>query len=288
MSFKLLKSQSVPLTRELATQHLNLPSSPTERDLDASRVEYLSSRADADQLVTFHWATALLGEKKFRMNGLHSSTMLSKRNGTFPSNLYVHVDEYAVDTTSDLAVLFRNFDSRKSARTAADVSGAYQGLHPALASVNKATAKQVAEGIAWYRRFILGDPAVKGDDRYDLLDQTAYHPFIQWTGTVFSIKTPELRSPAVIGAMYSIWDVNEVDCKLFWEQTARGGSEFEEEDPTTVLDEWLKIAKTKEGADRYLPLQIYAGCVFAWNAYRAGKPIKSIAPKDKKIPSPAL
>jgi hypothetical protein len=291
MSFKLVKSESLPLTRELAAQHLNTPSSPTERDLDPSRVSYLASQAEAKKLVAFNWAIAKLGKETYRMNGLHSSTMLTKVNGAFPTDLIVHLDEYEVDSMSDMASLFRQFDSRKSARSAADIAGAYQGLHPVLASVGRSTAKLAAEGIAWYLKFIAGAPASKGDDRYDILDNTQYHPFIVWLGTLYTIKTPELRTPAIVAAIYAIWIANQVaghvDCKLFWEEVARGGSEFEEEDPTTVLDDWLKLVKTRDGAQKIVPLQVYAGCVYAWNAYRAGKPIKGITPKDKKIPNPA-
>src|SRR5436309_15077267 len=49
------------------------------------------------------------------MNGQHSSTMLSGLNGNFPKDLKVHLDTYEVDTPEALAILFRQFDDRKSA-----------------------------------------------------------------------------------------------------------------------------------------------------------------------------
>ena len=44
----------------------------------------------------------------------------------------MHLDEYEAQTPDDLALLFRQFDDRKSGRSSGDVAGAYQGLHEPL------------------------------------------------------------------------------------------------------------------------------------------------------------
>ena len=77
----------------------------------------LREKAAAGQLITFNWATAKLGDKEYRMNGQHSSAVLCELNGSVPDGLKVHLDSYEVDNKEGLAVLFRQFDNRKSGRT---------------------------------------------------------------------------------------------------------------------------------------------------------------------------
>ena len=70
-----------------------------------------------------------MGDKRLRMNGQHSSNMLCGLNGHFPKGLKVHIDEYEVPNKPSLALLFRQFDDRKSNRSPSDVASAYQGLY---------------------------------------------------------------------------------------------------------------------------------------------------------------
>jgi hypothetical protein len=212
------------------------------------------------------------------MNGQHSSTMLSNLNGAFPEGLKVHLDEYEAQTPDDLALLFRQFDDRKSGRSSGDVAGAYQGLHTPLQQVPKPAAKLAIDGISWYRRTIEGVPVPSGDGVYSLMNETGLHSFIRWLGELFSSKTPELRRAQIVSAMYATFIVNEAAARTFWNQVARGGVEYEDNHPTTVLDNWLKAIKENgESIKRELkPASFYQGSIFAWNAYREGKSISNV------------
>src|SRR6202043_2215526 len=98
------KSEVRDLTPELADEFRNLEPSPTERELNSARIKHLKTKAEAGQLVTFHWSVARLGEKRLRMNGQHSSNMLCGLNGHFPKGLKVHLDEYEVPNKPSLAL----------------------------------------------------------------------------------------------------------------------------------------------------------------------------------------
>jgi hypothetical protein len=143
--FKLVNSDTKPLTPELAERFKAMSPSPTERAFDPGRAKMLREKAEAGQLITFNWATAKFGDKEYRMNGQHSSSVLTELNGHFPQGLKVHVDTYEVDDTDGLALLFRQFDNRKSGRTPTDVSGAYQGLYPELRDIPRGAAKLAVE-----------------------------------------------------------------------------------------------------------------------------------------------
>ena len=161
--FKLISSKTEPLTLELAQRFKSMLPSPTERVFDPARAKMLREKAEAGQLISFTWASAKVGDKEYRVNGQHSAAVLAELNGQFPQGLKVHMDTYAVSNTDGLALLFRQFDARKSGRTPTDVSGAYQGLYTDLASVPRGAAKLAVEGVAWYDKNVEGLPAPKGD-----------------------------------------------------------------------------------------------------------------------------
>jgi hypothetical protein len=137
--------------------------------------------------------------------------------------------------------------------------------------------------VAYYRTKVEGLPAPSGDDRYSLFGETNLHPFFRWIGELITIKTPELKRLHIVAAMYGTFIKNGTEARKFWAEVARGGAEYEESHPTTVLDAWLKAATESKSQKRELkPAHFYQGCVFAWNAYREGKTITSIKFDTKK------
>jgi len=275
--FHLVNSEVVDLTPEFAKKFRDLPGSPTEREFKEKRVLYLREKALSGQLVNFNWVTAQLEDKEFRMNGQHSSSMLCNLNDeNFPTGLKVHFDKYKVDNLEGLALLFRQFDDRHSSRSLFDISGAYQGLYEDLKEVPREVAKIGIESVVWWNRNVEGLPAPSGDDVYAMLGDDRHHKFLKWLGSILSIKTPELKMTTVVAATFATYTTNPHEAGVFWEHVARGGVEFNETHPTTVLDNWLRDAK--EGEKKKLmglkPGQFYQGCIYCWNAYREEKPIK--------------
>src|SRR5262249_45939277 len=139
--FRLVNSETKTLTPELAERFKAMLPSPTERAFDPARAKMLREKFAAGQGIPCTWATAKFGDKEYRVNGQHSSSVLTESNGQFPQGLKVHLDTFEVDSLDELAGLFRQFDNRKSGRTPTDVSGAYQGLYPELRDVPRAAAK---------------------------------------------------------------------------------------------------------------------------------------------------
>lgn len=190
--------------------------------------------------------------------------------------------KYEVDGPDELALLFRQFDDRKSGRSAGDVAGAYQNLHPELQQVAKPIGKLGIEAIIWYRRTIEGAPISAGDEQYKLFNELGVHPFLLWLSDVFSVKTPEMKKTQIVAAMYATFIKNETEARKFWDQVARGGVEYEDNAPATILDAWLKSIKEGEIKVEPKPAQYYQGCIYAWNASREEKQIKDIKCDTKK------
>ena len=189
-SYRLVKSEVRDLTVELAQEFRDLDPSPTERELNPARIKHLKTKAEAGQLVTFHWSVAKLGDKRLRMNGQHSSNMLCALNGHFPKGLKVHLDEYEVPNKPSLALLFRQFDDRKSNRSPSDVASAYQGLYEELHDIPKGPAKMAVEGACWYDRNVEGLPSPSGDDQYVRFGEPGLHGFIHGSASCSRSRPP--------------------------------------------------------------------------------------------------
>jgi hypothetical protein len=270
------------LTPDVIKNFRDVKASPTERELDPSRVKHLRRKADDGQLVTFHWVLAKHKGELIRMNGQHSSTMLAELDGQLPTGLKVHLEEYDVDNGDALAVLFRQFDDRKSSRSPADISAVYQGLQPALVSVDKKMAKLAIDGYAWFQRNVEEVAPPIGDGVYALFNVAELHPFIAWIAEVQTSKTREMQTKPVVAAMFGTFNTNEQAARTFWDEVSRGGDPDQEDQPQTVLDKWLRTLYEEGKGDDFGPRNYYQGCVYAWNASRENKHVTSIKSDVKK------
>lgn len=287
--FRLVKAETYPLTPDLAREFSQMKASPTERPIKTARLKMLKDKAEAGNLVSFHWAKAKFRGEDVRVNGQHSSRMLSELNGNFPAGLMAHIDEYEVDGDDSLAVLFRQFDDPKSTRNTGEVAGAWQGLVTELDGVERPIGKIGIDGYWFYQQNIIGAPPsvigkpIAKDDRYSLFNRKEIHPFLYWLQDLFSIKTPELNHAAVVAAMWSTFQANEAAARDFWALVARGGPQFTEGAPETLLDEWLKRMTVKATKDNTIkPANFYQACIFAWNARREDASPKAIKADCKK------
>jgi hypothetical protein len=269
-----MKSETLAVTSQLAIEIATMTGSDTERILDEKRIDYLRGQVMAGLATPFHWAVAERPDgTRVRMNGNHSSNMLSKLDGDMPEGLTAVLDTYKVENRDGEVALFRQFDPRRSSRSIADVAGAFQGVIPELRSVPRPSAKKAIEGIAWHLKYVVGAPVAKGDDVYDLFHNPAYTDYLVWVGHMLSDKTPELKRASVLAAIYATYDRDPEEAKTWWHQVARGGEEFAEKAPSTVLDRWLQEERSPKPRRKTAlsDANLYQGCVFAWNAHRDGK-----------------
>ena len=276
--FKLVGSETKTITFQFAAEWCDMKGSPTERDLDKRRVSYLHGQIAGGESVTFHWADALLPDgSKYRVNGQTSSHVLAKQlNGSMPDGLIAHVDHYEVENREALAALFRKFDSRQSARSPLDVSGAYQGLIEELADTPKKVARLAVESIVWHDKYVSGLTVPKGDDRYSRFNKAEDHPFIIWAGQILTVKTPELKKIPTVAAMYRTFRVDEAEARAFWDVAAKADDSNTNGSPAQVLDGWLRLLIEEGYPDGVRDAQIYQASIFAWNAHRQGKDIAKV------------
>jgi hypothetical protein len=254
----------------------------TERELDEGRVDYLATRLAEGNAIPFIWSYVTYDGKDYRMNGQHSSIMLDKLNGNLPEGLIAHIDQYEVDTPEEMVNIFRQYDARKSGRSPTDVANAYASVVPGLQGIPTDILKLGAEGINWGHGVVDRLPAKKADDRYEALMEPQNLTFLQWLASVFSIKTTEMRSMPVVAAMYKTYFVNLEVAGKFWASVARGGDQYNDQDPARALDIWLVKLRDKNEKFIASPAQVYQACIFAWNAHIDGKSVTRVSYDTKK------
>ena len=273
-AFTLIKSETLAMTSKLAIEMATMTGSDTERVLDEKRIDYLRGQVMAGLAVPFNWVIAERPDgTRVRMNGNHSSNMLSKLDGDMPAGLTAVLSTYKVENRDGEVALFRQFDPRRSARTIADIAGAFQGVIPELRAVPRDSAKRAIEGIAWHLKYVVGMPVAKGDDVYDLFHRPEHTDYLVWIGHMLSDKTPELKKASVLAAVFATYDRDPEEAKNWWHEVARGGENYADKAPSTVLDKWLQDERKPQPRRRNTLSDgnIYQGCVFAWNAHRDGK-----------------
>jgi hypothetical protein len=281
--FILIKSETIPLTLELAEKHKHLQSPPTERPLKKERVKFLQEKAEAGLFLPVSWATAQIGDNKapkVRVNGQHSSVALCDLKENFPKTLQCHLDHYRVKDEKSLVQLFRQFDARMSNRTKSDIAGAYQLMNKNLMKLKPRFAKLSVEGIGWWRRQLEGLPVPPGDGVYEIFQEENEHPFLEWNNGILTMKTPELCNRAIVAAMYESYMADKTDAKKFWALVAQGGGYDNANHPATILDDWLKALK--ERGQNTKPGTLYQGCMYAWNAFRQEKSIPTIKSDSRR------
>jgi hypothetical protein len=278
--FTLNKSETLPLTRDLAEQMRDMEPSPTERLIDRKRIEYLKVKAEDGMLVPFQWSKAKVNGNWLRMNGQHSSQMLCDlADEIFPDSMVVHLDEYLVDNRDGLATLFQQFDARRSSRSTVDVAGAYKGLHAQLKDIPLDIAKRGVDGVAYFYKNVQGLPAkgFVGDLKYRVFGREDLWPFLLWLPEIFTLKTPELKRNEIVAGMFATYEANEIACKDFWDKVQSGGDTTEANHPTTTLDAYYVKVKTEtDSKKKPRPHELYQSAILAWNAFRNDKTLATI------------
>src|SRR5262245_51739822 len=285
--FKRVRSQTLELTREkaveMANEHLALPHSPTEREFDKKRLGELIERIQRGWVVPFSWATADFQGTKYRMNGQHSSRAITESANHLPETVVIHLDHFSTQNADGMGRLFRQFDARFSQRSKQDISGAYQGLVRELADIPRKKAKLGLDGIAWFERAVEKVPVPSGDELYTLYFRAQFHPFLRWLDSILSVKTPELNYASIVGAMYATFLKSESGSQEFWSRVARPQELSDDSDARSVLSqELVKIREDRGKVEKTPPGELYAKCIKAWAAFRAGEQIRSLNVNVKK------
>jgi len=262
-----IKTETLPLTQQLAQEFSSMAAMRGERELRADRLEFLRAKIKDGLFHSPRWAFANIDGRKVRVNGQHSSKLLADLNGAMPTGLNVVIDEFTCDTEEDLCELFAQFDPVESTRRAKDIVNAHARIHPDLDDMTTARCNLIISGIAmhmlrgveWKRK------KVTGVDRARLIHNGI--PFFKWIAPRLDLK--RLRKVPVIAAMFATWAKDCESADRFWDAVAR--EDEHPTHPTRTLSTFLsEAAFGRLKGKGWTARAVYSKCLIAWNAWRKG------------------
>jgi hypothetical protein len=174
-----------------------------------------------------------------RVNGQHSSLVflnLTDAEWTLVRFPVVIVETvYTCDTLLDMAVLYEQFDPRKSARTREDLMTVHLANEPDLrGQINSYASTRAVQGIAWYQIKVEGyrRPAISSDLGI-VHENDEIHAFLKFCGEGglrLNRKMSEMASKPVLAAMYHTTRQGGEDDQGFWKRVSGGPQSFSDED----------------------------------------------------------
>lgn len=266
--FHIIAAETKPLTPELVAWFCGLPDSTVDRMLDRKRIKFLDAKRQAGELLTFQWAVAVFNDKETRLNGHHSSVMLSQcPPAEFPVGCFVHLDYYELETPEVFPYVFRQFDAPQSARKAPDVARNYMAQHEELSGIPLAIGKLAVEAVAFHHNQVSHVAFITADDRYELFNQRSLHPFLLWVAKVIEEEdAKEFKNLGIMAAMYGSYAVNPDNADEFWRHVAKGGVTLADDAPVRRLSEWLMAAINNKLT--FTTPQKYNAGAYCWRAWR--------------------
>lgn len=278
-----------PLTRELAQEFATKLAWPGDRDHRPMHEAWLRKEYEAGRFYGPHWSKALLKGRWYRVDGKHSSMMLSKLDGEFPRHLNVNIKEFACETEGDLVSLYAAFDSRESARGGADYAKSAMAFRPEFcdgvairddAPLPKA-AFLLATGIS-----IATSPnklkMLKPRDRSLLINESP-----QFIVDASRYATLKYCRSGVAAALFATWKTGSPTWRKFWDEVFMD-SNPDVGSPSRTLCRYLRdcAVASKNGRPSKQNVRcLFVKCIHAWNAHRAGMTTTLHYYGDKPIPA---
>jgi hypothetical protein len=280
---------SMPATRELAREFAEMTPAPHDRALSKRRLDIYEKLVEARQFRPVTWARAWCLETQdwYRVNGKHTSVLLSERFKTIPRGFHVIVENYECDTLEDVARLYATFDSKTQSRTANDIYVSFAHVNPQLREMSSRFIQSLVSGVGyhtWGEDYWAKQPADRAEE---ILDHV---PFCLWCREMFDQKERDYRHltrQAVIAAMLGSWLRSVDKATAFW-GLVRDESGPEPTTGDRVLAKWLFTSKIKGRAVKSGAVtvrEMYVRCIQGWNAWRRGEKTVLRYYPDKEVPN---
>jgi hypothetical protein len=247
-----IKSELLPLTRELAQQFKDLKPVPGERPMRHSRLNFFQVQLRQQTFNSPNWAKAIIegtGEE-YRADGQHTSNLLATCDESlFPQGLSVTVSTYLLTSTEDLAQLFDLFDNPRSARSNADKLGIYIAEYPELAQVDRTFLNKIAHGIDYHYRDLVsaGHQGVRVFPQREhglYFSAAAHREFALWLYPLREAKHAWMFSkPGITAEIYADWQGHRELAERFWREVMTESNpdvEDETRELATTLRDWAK------------------------------------------------
>lgn len=220
-----IKSELLPLTRELAIRFSEMKQMPGERALKDTRLKYFNTKLRTREFQSPNWAVAVVDGVEYRADGQHTSrTLATCPIEQFPIDLKVTINTYALDSLDERAIVFELFDNPVSARSNTDKLGVYVADFSDLDEVDRAFLSRAAHGIDYYYRDLGKNHEQENQPRvYQTRDHGLYftesqhREFGVWLYTWHNAEHAwMLMKPGIVAEIFADWVVYPAMATRFW------------------------------------------------------------------------
>lgn len=124
MGWVLAETKTAPVSVALARIFRDMKPIDRERSLKLNRLQKLHERIKTYGALPFRWQCARIVSlnETVRINGQHSSYLITQHPELITDKMVVLLDEYICDTEEDVANLYSQIDSSDSARTQGEIN----------------------------------------------------------------------------------------------------------------------------------------------------------------------
>jgi hypothetical protein len=287
MAFKKTNVTLETLTLALAQQFAEMPGLSGERPLRDGRLAFLDKERQEGRFVSPTWAVLVdaATSQRYRVNGQHSSTMLSRLTPeNFPPDLLVTVEEFtSTDLAGDAFRIFNLFDHPRAARTNTDVMSLYRALYPELATIDLGLLVALCNGISQYESSRNEPELYQPRERGIYLRRPDVRAFVQWAASASeSMHAWMFGKAGVVAEMFSSMQMDHPTALTFWEYTLNESHPDPEHD-TRELSRNLKdlAPRLRTGAQDRLQKE----AAKYWRRYRRNQTMATAPQQTVLVPA---
>jgi hypothetical protein len=294
MAWKMVGEPKVRrVTRTLSDEFSQMTPAPNDRHIGPTRSSIIRRAFDMKRFRTCEWASAYCAETKqtYRVNGKHTSTILSSMNGEFPKDLSVIVEHYHCDTLEDVASLYATFDIRACGRSTGDINRSYAASVPELANLTGRIINLAVTGISyalWEETYCQHPP----EDRAQLA--VANKEFVVWLdeimGSANAAPYKHLRRSPVVAVMFMSYKKSKAAATEFWtavrDETGAKPDLPDRRLAKLLLTGALHHRKADPSKKSILSREMLVKCIHYWNAWRRKETTTAPYYADAKTPAP--
>lgn len=269
------------VARELAQQFQAMQEVEAERSKKPQRLRQLSSLIASGQVKCFDWAVAHLDGDVIRVNGNHTSYLLSKPDAVIPPGAMAVIQHYDCDSMADVVSLWGMFDSVISGRNKAENLAIYARSVPGLEDIRQEPLS-LAQSALILDKDGTSQTTLTLNERNALV--AANVPFVRWFAVVYKMETQRklFKRSGVCYAALHTFRRDEVEATEFWKEVATG-SNPDAQSGSRHLREYLLTCYTRKPSKRPLSKEKAQGtawedmaktCIHCWNVWRRDESLK--------------
>lgn len=280
MSWKIVghpKTQAV--TTALARKFAEMEPAPHDRPLSEIRLRVYEKIIREGGFRPCQWAMAYCEATggTYRVNGKHTSTLMSGLDLNTVPKLYAVVEVYECDSLEDVARLYSTYDSKMQSRTAGDINHSFAACVPELNGVDSRTINLCVSAF-WYARVQEAYKHMQSQERAEMLLE--HFDYVKWVHELLgnagnNHRNGHIKRMPVFAAMYSTFVRDPRKAQAFWE-SVRDETGATPSEPTRKLARFLVLNSSmnrRESAARHRvkDREFFVKSIHAWNAWRAGE-----------------